>query len=174
MAGAKYEASDRRVRDLFWDEGERLSAEQQALHPSIERINDWGRQHPEWFAGVWLENRGFLERTGPVRIGVGVAGPDVTAATDQLVALVDDPALLTVVPKALTEVALRAAQDRVVARWMSAGADSEDRVTGCGADITSNTLEVMLREPDPALEEQIRRENEEVPITIVYGFASPA
>lgn len=142
------------------------------MHPSIERINEWARQHPEWFAGVWLDNSGFLERTGPVRIGVGVAGRDLPAAVDQLAALVDDPALLTVVPKALPEAVLRAAQERVVARWMSAGPGGDHRVTGCGANITSNTLEVMLREPDPALEEQIERENEEVPITIVYGFVS--
>lgn len=164
-------APRRTVKDLPWEEGERLGAEQHALHPGIERINAWAERHPESFAGVWLDNSGFLDGTGPVRIGVGLAGRARHDPTPELQALVDDPALLVIVDKTYPEAVLRAAQDRVVARWMSAPPDGDHRVNGCGADITANSLQVMLSGPDAALEEQIRAENADVPITIVYGYA---
>jgi hypothetical protein len=141
----------RDVKDLSWEEGERLSAEQQALHPSIERINAWAVEHPESFAGVWLDNSGFLNGTGPVRIGVGLAAREQYDATSDLAALVDDPTRLVVVDKAFPEAVLRAAQERVVARWMSSGPAGHHRVAGCGVDTHANALEVMLREPDEGL-----------------------
>lgn len=160
------------VRELSRSDGERLGAEQQALHPSIERINVWAQEHPESFAGVWLDNEDFLQGNGPVRIGVGLAGREPYDATTDIAALVDDPSRLVVVDKAFPEAVLRAAQARVVARWMRSGADGDHRVSGCGVDIMANALQVMLRRPDESVEAQIRAENGDVPITIVYGYAS--
>jgi hypothetical protein len=172
MQSAQDGPPSRDVKDLSWEEGERLSAEQQALHPSIERINAWAVEHAESFAGVWLDNSGFLDGTGPVRIGVGLAGREQYDATSDLAALVDDPTRLVVVDKAFPEAVLRAAQERVVARWMSSGPAGDHRVTGCGVAIHANALEVMLRQPDEALEAQIRSANRDVPITIAYGYVS--
>lgn len=160
--------SGRSVRDLSWSEGERLSAEQQRLHPSIDRINMWGAGHPEVFAGVWLINDGFLAGTGPVQVGVGVAHRNVQELADELQALVDDQSLLVLVAKDLPESVLRAAQDRIVERWMQGQTDR--RVTGCGVDIFANAVEVMLRAPDPVLEEQLRVENSGMPLKIIYGY----
>jgi hypothetical protein len=172
MHSAQGGPASRDVKDLSWEEGERLSAEQQALHPTIERINAWAVKHPESFAGVWLDNSGWLDGTGPVRIGVGLAARETYDATSDLVALVDDPTLLVVVDKAIPQAVLRAAQERIVARWMSSGPSGDQRVTGCGVDTHANALEVMLRRPDEDLEAQIRVEFPDVPITIVYGHMS--
>jgi hypothetical protein len=172
MQSAQDGPSSRDVRDLSWEEGERLSAEQQALHPSIERINAWAVEHPESFAGVWLDNSGFLDGTGPVRIGVGLAAREQYDPTSELAALVDDPTRLVVVDKAFPQAVLRAAQERVVARWMSSDPSGDHRVTGCGVDTQANALEVMLRRPDEDLEAQIRAEFPDVPVTIAYGYMS--
>lgn len=160
----------REVRDLSWDEGERLSEEQQRLHPSIDRIRAWAEQHPDLFAGVWLDNSAFLEGDGPVRIGVGVANRDPGEVAPELEALVDDPSRLVLVRKDHPEADLRAAQQRVVERWMQSAA--ADRVTGCGVDVHANRLEVMLPAPDPAFEDEIRAANPGTPTAIVYGYAS--
>jgi hypothetical protein len=162
----------RDVKDLSREEGERLSAEQQELHPNIERINAWAVEHPELFAGVWLDNSGFLDGTGPVRIGVGLAGREQYDATSDVAALLDHPTRLVVVDKGFPEVVLRAAQERVVARWMSSGPAGRSPRYGLRVDIHANALEVMLSQPDEGLEAQIRSENREVPITIAYGHAS--
>lgn len=156
--------------DLSWDEGERLSAEQQGLHPSIDRINDWALANPEIFAGVWLDNEGFLEGDGPVRIGVGVATRDPREVASEIEALVDDPSRLVLVRKDHPEADLRAAQQRVVERWMHTAKGRG--ITGCGVDVHANRLEVMLRASDSALEDEIRAANPGTPTAIVYGYAS--
>jgi hypothetical protein len=159
------------VKDLSWADGERLSTEQQQLHADIDRINRWATDHSETFAGVWLDNDAFLAGTGPVRIGIGIAGCHPSEVAPELEALVNDRTRLILVPKRHPEAALRAAQERVVGQWMRGGGNSH-QVTGCGVDIHENALQVMLREPDEALEHRIRSDVADLPVTVVYGYTS--
>lgn len=161
-------AAPRQVQDLSWDEGERLSAEQQALHPARDRIMAWAEDHQGVFAGLWLDNTAFLARTGPVRIGVGAvhgAGVEVAQA---LLPLVGDPQLLQVVERTFCERALWELQDEIVARYLRPDGGPV-RVTGVGVDVQANLLTVMLNQPDPDLEARLRAECEPVPVRIEYG-----
>lgn len=159
----------RDVGDLSWDEGELLSEQQQRLHPSVDPINAWAEQHPSFFAGVWLDNSGFLEGTGPVRVGVGYANAEVHEARAMIEPLMDDPTKLVLVPKQLPESVLRRAQDSVVTDHMNGSGQDGAFVSGCGVDIHSNALEVMLSQPDKELEKRIRAEHPDVPIYVTYG-----
>lgn len=149
-----------------------MSAEQQRLHPSIDRIKVWAEQHPDVFGGVWLDNSGFLEGTGPVRAGVGYAGADVQEVRAMVEPLMDDPSLLLLVPKRLPLSVLREAQDRVVATEMSEGRPRGTGVSGCGVDVHANALSVMLYQPDEQLEDRIRDAHPGVPVFFEYGGLS--
>ena len=120
----------RDVGDLSWDEGELLSEQQQRLHPSIDRVNGWAEQYPDVFAGVWLDNSGFLEGTGPVRVGVGYANLDADDIRAMLEPLMDDTAKLVLVPKRMPESVLRRAQESVVADHMNRSAHHAPFVSG--------------------------------------------
>lgn len=159
----------RDVGDLSWDEGELLSGQQQRLHPCIERINAWAVQHPDVFAGVWLDNSGFLEGTGPVRVGVGYADAEAHEVRAMIEPLMDDPTQLALVPKQLPESVLRRAQDAVVAEHMNGSGGHGAFLSACGVDIHSNALEVMLSQPDEELEKRLRAEHSDVPIYFTYG-----
>lgn len=157
------------VGDLSTEDGERLSALQHELHPSIERVRTWGDANPDLFAGVWLDNDPYLQGTGPVRIVVAIAQRDPQAVASEIKALVVDVDRLEIVQRSHAEAMLRAAQHRFTERFMPAG---EIRVTGCGVDTIANTFRVMLRAPDAALEDEIRADNVGVPIDFEYGYAS--
>lgn len=159
----------RDVGDLSWDEGERLSEQQQRLRPSIERITGWAERHPDVFAGVWLDNSGFLEGTGAVRVGLGYANADVDDVRAAVEPLMDDPTRLVLVRKQLPESVLRRAQDRVVTDHMRGGRHQAAHVSGCGVDLDANALEVMLSQPDGELEKRIRQEHPGIPIYVTYG-----
>ena len=159
----------RSVGDLSWEERERLSVEQQALHPSIDRINRWAVANTGVFAGVWLDNDAFLLGTGPVRIAVGVAHRSLHEVAAELKDVVDDPSQLSLVKHEHTEAVLRTAQHDIVERMQKS---SDGRVTGCGVDVPANRLEVMLRAPDAPLEAELRAAVGPLPLTVVYGHLS--
>jgi hypothetical protein len=159
----------RDVGELSWDEGERLSEEQQQLHPSIDRITAWGEQHPDVFAGVWLDNSRFLEGSGPVRVAMGYANADVDHVMAMVGSLADDPTKLVLVHKQLPESVLRRAQERVVAEHMQGVGSERAYVSACGVDLDANVLEVMLSRPDEELETHIRQEHPGIPVHVTYG-----
>ena len=146
----------RDVQQLSLGEWELLSSGQRALHPAIDRINAWAEDHPDVFAGVWLDNDAFLGRSGPVRIGVGVVQGARDEVRQSLLALVGDPELLLEV------------QDRIVAKYLGEGSRPA-RVTGVGIDVEANMLTVMLNQPDADFEARLRAEYEAVPVRIEYG-----
>lgn len=161
----------RHVRDLPWEEGERLSIEQQALHPAIHRITAWAADHPDVFAGVWLDNTDFLNGSGRVRIGVGiVAGETAEAAksVETLHELVEDPRLLHVREVAHAERELRAVHDQIVARYLGRDLGAA-RVTGCGVDVEVNAMTVMLDRPDVQAEARLHAEFPSVRLRLEHG-----
>lgn len=161
----------RHVRDLPWEDGERLSFEQKALHPAIDRITAWAADHPDVFAGVWLDNTDFLDGSGPVRIGVGIVGgetAEAAMAVPTLTELVGDPQLLHVVEMAHAERELRAVQDQIVAKYLGHDLGAA-RVTGCGVDVQTNTMTVMLNRADVQAEARLRAEFGSVPLRIGYS-----
>jgi len=160
------------VRGLSWDEGERLSAEQHALHPARERILAWAEDHQGVFAGLWLDNTAFLDGIGPVRIGVGAVHGAGAVARQALLPLVRDPDLLAVVEMAFCERALWELQDDIVARYLGK-AIGPTRVTGVGVDVEANVLTVMLNQADADLEARVRAECEPVPVRIELGEFRP-
>lgn len=161
----------RRLRALSREEGERLSGQQHALQVSIERISSWAEQHPDVFAGLWLDNSSFLTGTGSVRLAVGLAGLDLVQGEAVLSPLLDDPQLLVLVAQTWPEAVLRQAQDSVASGFMGLCLGAT-YVSSVGIDIQANLLEVMLNQPDPELEERIRDQVRPVPVQIVYGYVS--
>lgn len=127
--------------DLSWDEGERLSEQQQRLHPIIDRINVWAERHPEVFAGVCLDNSGLLEGTGSVRVGLGFADADVHEVQAMVGPLVDDPTKLVLVRKQLPVSVRRRAQHRVVCGHMHGHGHDGASVSECGVDLEADALE---------------------------------
>lgn len=159
------------IGDLSWEDGERLSARQNELHPSIDRVRSWAADHPDLFAGVWLDNDQYLLGTGPVRMVVATTHADPRAVAPDLEALVDDADRLQIVHRPHSEALLRAAQNRFIERWMPQG---QSRVTGCGIDTLANSFMVVLAAPDPALEDRIRADDPGVPIDFHYGHGYTA
>lgn len=161
----EYGGRRRSVQDLDWHEGERLSAEQRALHPDLDRLKRWGEKRPALYSGVWMDEEPFLERSGPVGIVLGVTG-DEEAVRGQVVPLMENPDRLSVERKPYSARALRQIQDRIVRKYLRT-ADSALR--GVGADARAGVVSVMLRGPDDKLQQQILAEFGRDIISFEYG-----
>lgn len=113
-----------------------------ALKRDIARLTQWAAANPDRSAGVWFV-RG-AEGEGPRGLGVGIVG-DLAQAEAELRALIDDPAVLTVVPKRFTEAELRSLQERISVQSMNPRQQpAAYRVTLIGVDVIANKTEVGI------------------------------
>lgn len=151
--------------DLSSEDSDRLSAEHEPLQASLRRIHRWAAANPDVGAGVWLDNTQFRAGDGRVRIGVGVVENRLPDAQAALLALMDDPTRLVVVPKRWSEQRLRAVQQDIQSKHC--GPAHAYRVVGLGVDLHTNEVHVALEQDDPAFAESLRTAYEPVPVRVV-------
>lgn len=127
-----------------------------ALKRDIARLTQWAAANPDRSAGVWFV-RG-AEGESPQGLGVGIVG-DLAQAEAELRALVDNPAVLTVVPKRFTEAELRSLQERISVRSRDPRQrPAAYRITLIGVDVIANKTEVGIDPYTETFAAEVREE----------------
>lgn len=101
----------------------------------IAQLTQWARENPDCSAGVWADDSADDAQRG---IRVGIVG-DLARPEAELRALLENPALLELVPRRFTEAELRKLQGRIADERMTLKREGAGyQVTLVGVDVLAN------------------------------------
>jgi hypothetical protein len=125
-----------------------IAEQQSELAQDIERLRQWGEEHPDRFAGLWFDNTAAEDGTGPVRMAIAVVG-DTASVTGEVRLLVDHPDRVVVVAKRFTYQELRRLQDEIAHAYMGQRPASVGTyVSAVGVDVLASKVHVSISTND--------------------------